>query len=103
MEWKKDIPKRRLPKKREPEMVNLDDLPPNKEPDRKVKMTFGDLHNLSWFRNSWKAVANLASRKFTGITIFDKDKVTMKSQSVMDWIIKLIKLIINKLRGKDNG
>lgn len=54
-----------------------------------------------WFKNSWKFGLNVASQKIAGVRIFTKDKVTMKTQSLKDWLIKLIRIIITKFGGNN--
>lgn len=53
-----------------------------------------------WFRNSWKFGLNVASQKIAGVRVFTKDKVTEKTQSLKDWLIKLIRVILSKMKGK---
>lgn len=54
----------------------------------------------NWFKNSWKFGLNVASQKIAGVRIFTKDGVTEKTQSLKNWLIKLIRVILTKLRGK---
>ncbi len=53
-----------------------------------------------WFKNSWKFGLNVASQKIAGVRIFTKDGITEKTQSLKDWLIKLINVILSKLKGK---
>ena len=96
MEMRKHTPKIRLTKKEELKIAP--EVEPIELPDLDLRITLGDIHNLPLFKRSWKMVANFLTNRFVGIKLFTVNK----SQSIMDWVIRIIQLIITKLKGKDN-
>ncbi len=95
MEIRKHVPKIRIPDNGKPKITP--EVKPTELPDLDLRIALDDVPNLPIVRRSFKALANFVSRRFTGITIF-KDSV----QSIWDWIVRIIQLIITKLKGKDN-
>ncbi len=96
MEIRKHTPKIRLPKEEEPKIAP--EVAPIELPELDVSITLGDIHNLPLFKRSWKLVANFLTNRFVGIKLFTVNK----SRSIMDWVIRIIQLIITKLKGKNN-
>ncbi|KKN78286.1 hypothetical protein LCGC14_0351450 [marine sediment metagenome] len=47
----------------------------------------------------WKMAANFLTSRFVGVKLFTVNK----TRSIMDWVIKIIQLIMNKWKGKDHG